>query len=935
MSVAFVRMTGSFINPYPAATDGVLELPQNEKDSTVTSASVFLADGRVFDTMVVDTEATKELKPNAEMLGAIEKYRPNELLAYNPKVFRLPVSRMPPASEITFDISYFQNLFFVAGKYEVTVPLRFPMGMLERPLENTLQLLVDVNTGTPDSDWGSTSHPLMIVPGSELVAPAYGGAGVDPRRMPQRFLLQLAPGHPIPNVDFSLSYRAWSSSILANALVEAGPAAASGAPTGNFCLFLSPPRPDAVGASFGRRITFLIDNSGSMAGRTMKVAAEALVQCLDRLTAADEFAICVFNHQRCWWAGQEKFDRLEQETTDSPDAGVATSLFAATPANLATAKRFVNSIVTTGMTNILTPLQQSFSLLRRADGSSGGGFAGSSSSYGASAVAPGAITNPIGRPIETMGPPILGPSAAAAAAGGLGGMPGGGGGGAGKMSLVFLLTDGSVENDDKICMWVKSSIDEMKRAGQSTPRIFTFGIGQWVNDHFINCLAQLGRGYADFALSTDSLEAKIVRQMSRASQPVLVDILIGLPGVSALEVFPFPIPDLYCGAPVIVSGRYEGPHPAAIHVRGRLPTGAEFQAAVPAFWSTSVPVAKLFARQQLDLLMSGHWLLGKSDPAAAEAQRRRIVDISVGNSVPCPYTTMIGFPTDQKSWNERHPDLTEKPGGAAGAGGAGGAGGGGGGGAAARGGGSAGGGPPGAAASSGGWTTGQKVAVGAAGVVALGATVAAGAALGNALASSGAVSGMVSTVVTVGGGVMGQVLGGLGQAAGTVAGAVGDVVTNCDCCGMDLGTCGGLPGFLDGCFGNVGSCCGDVLGCIPNTVSSIGSSCGDCCSAGGGFFTAVGGMVHGVCDNCGGCIGSMGDCCSTTMGSLSGVLGNCGEAAGSVCGALGGCSEGLCNVLGGCAGALGNVGECLGSVGGCLAESGGAVFEVVGSIAKC
>ena len=45
-----------------------------------------------------------------------------------------------------------------------------------------------------------------------------------------------------------------------------------------------------------------------------------------------------------------------------------------------------------------------------------------------------------------------------------------------------------------------------------------------------------------------------------ASLPVLTDVAVDIDGVDQCEIYPFPIPDLFVGAPLLVSGQYGGEH---------------------------------------------------------------------------------------------------------------------------------------------------------------------------------------------------------------------------------------------------------------------------------------------------------------------------------------------------------------------------------------
>ena len=55
--------------------------------------------------------------------------------------------------------------------------------------------------------------------------------------------------------------------------------------------------------------------------------------------------------------------------------------------------------------------------------------------------------------------------------------------------------------------------------------------------------------------------------------PVLLDVALGM-SVTDPQVFPNPIPDLFVGSPVVISGSYRGVFPQSIVVAGRIPAAA-------------------------------------------------------------------------------------------------------------------------------------------------------------------------------------------------------------------------------------------------------------------------------------------------------------------------------------------------------------------------
>ncbi|KAA0174742.1 hypothetical protein FNF27_03865 [Cafeteria roenbergensis] len=938
LSVAQVRIVGKFLNPQKTKVDAVLEVPTSIA-TTVTSASVFLADKRVIDTMVIDMTEMSGLSPEKGMLSALQRYKPREGSSYNPNVFRLPVEGIPANTEVSFEVAYFQDMDFHAGEFALRVPLRFdPPAVVEGGIANLSSVLgldVDVNTGTPEGAKGSrtSGHHLTITHGAEAMAEAAAASGTVAAgsAIPSRFCLALKEGAPVPNEDFVISYTAWTSRILANALVERVEPDESGGEQGVLSLFLSPPRLDVVGAVFGRSVVFLLDNSGSMHGAALETAKEALKQCLDQLAPSDTFAICIFNSSRTWWGGQAAHFAESGGNAATTPAAAGTVIHPASSAAISAAKSFVSTVSVSGCTDILTPVQQAFSVLGDAPPPAGEvagefanpAYAGSSPPLtgGHAGAAPAYPTGFAATPVHP--PPGMSyPGAAAAGAPKAGGppvehSPGGGT----RVPIVFLITDGAVTGDRNIVKFIR---DATKRAsdaaervkacgGRPSPatRMFTFGIGRWVNDHFLRMAAQVGRGHYSAALSTSDLAPRILALMERSSHPVLTDLAVGARGVTSFDCFPFPLPDLFCGAPVIVSARYKGAHPSEVFVRGRTAGGEELSWAVPTMWSQNVPVAKVFARRQLDMLIAQHWLLGGEAPSAdgskgsrpsgpeAEQLRERIVALSKQQQVPCPYTTMVGFPTTDSEFASRRkaqaedeaarkegrppPSASKEGGSAAGASGK----------------------------AKGGMSTGTKVAIAGGAVVALGATVAAGAAIGSAIASGTDVGGMVTGAVAAAGGGLAD----FGSFAADAASGIGDAVGDCDC-QLPCFSCLDMPPVLDSCFGDCGTCFGDALQCVPDTLGQMGAGCSACCS--GNLLDGIGGFAGSICENCGACTSGAGECIATgfgTCGSAAGdIFNSCGGAA---CSGIGSCVEGVA----GCAGSLG---DCVGGLGDCVGGIGSA-----------
>jgi len=286
ISVAFVTVTARYRNAAPRPAPCVLELPISQR-VTVTNVDIILDNGKAFASTVVDAGDTKGVKEDEELSGALAHYfsvvgANYRTASYDPDIFRVPFAPPPAGSVVTVRAQYFQNLDFVRGSYVLHVPMRVPPGTLEGPgIGERITSFCHINTGTEESKWEGTTHAMDVVEGegSRVVLASRKGPGAQ------------------PNADFVISYKAWSPQVLCNLQVQPTPDNRAG----SFTIFLSPPQADTITASFSRRIVFIIDNSGSMTGRPMENAKEALVSAIGLLQPADLFAICVFNHEQEWW----------------------------------------------------------------------------------------------------------------------------------------------------------------------------------------------------------------------------------------------------------------------------------------------------------------------------------------------------------------------------------------------------------------------------------------------------------------------------------------------------------------------------------------------------------------------------------------------------------------------------------------------------------
>ncbi|KAI3991883.1 hypothetical protein MKX01_012828 [Papaver californicum] len=202
---------------------------------------------------------------------------------------------------------------------------------------------------------------------------------------------------------------------------------------------------------------------------------------------------------------------------------------------------------------------------------------------------------------------------------------------------IFLITDGSVENEKHICELVRN---QATTRGSRFPRISTFGIGIHCNHYFLQMLALIGKGHYGAALHPDLIEIQFQRLYTTASSTVLANIVVD--NLDAIEVYPRCIPDLSSGNPLIVSGRYEGEFPDSLKVSGFLSDMSNFTINLKAQRAKGISLGRVVAKKQIDLLTAQAWL------SQSKEVEEKVAQISIQSSVPSEYTRMILCQTERE-----------------------------------------------------------------------------------------------------------------------------------------------------------------------------------------------------------------------------------------------------------------------------------------------
>jgi Ca-activated chloride channel family protein len=294
----------------------------------------------------------------------------------------------------------------------------------------------------------------------------------------------------------------------------------SGDRDGYFMLLAAPRVTVPKSRVLPKQVVFVLDRTGSMAGEKIAQARKSLLYCLNRLNPQDRFDVITFN--------------------ESPDI-LTRHLEPATEANVAGARRFVENIEASGGTNIDEALRAALTLLRNEDGRQ-------------KMVV-----------FLTDGLPTVGETNSETILRHVRELNGG-------SRVANLLPISSLQGRGRC-----SSSPAAKRGnrecglgeeGAARARLFCFGVGYDVNVPFLDRLADIGRGDADYVRPEEDIEVKVSAFYSKITSPMLSDLRLAFDGADVYDIYPKVLPDLFQGSQLVVTGRFRGEGGGTVRLTG-------------------------------------------------------------------------------------------------------------------------------------------------------------------------------------------------------------------------------------------------------------------------------------------------------------------------------------------------------------------------------
>ncbi|MBI4617586.1 MAG: VWA domain-containing protein [Planctomycetes bacterium] len=207
----------------------------------------------------------------------------------------------------------------------------------------------------------------------------------------------------------------------------------------------------------------------------------------------------------------------------------------------------------------------------------------------------------------------------------------------GRLPLVIFMTDGKPTISEREPGKILDKVGELNRNGA---RIFVFGVGDDLNTHLLDLIAEKHRGARSYVGDKDDIDTQVGSFYEKVSSPVLSDLALSFEGgVKISDLYPKKLPDLFKGTQLVLFGRYSGEGDVAIRLAGKIGAQARefvYEATFGATEARNEFLPRLWARRKVAYLLDEIRLHGESDELKDE-----IVRLGKQHGIVTPYTSFL------------------------------------------------------------------------------------------------------------------------------------------------------------------------------------------------------------------------------------------------------------------------------------------------------
>lgn len=210
--------------------------------------------------------------------------------------------------------------------------------------------------------------------------------------------------------------------------------------------------------------------------------------------------------------------------------------------------------------------------------------------------------------------------------------------------VIVFLTDGQPTVGETRLEMIVATAD---KAANDGTRIFCFGLGNDVNAHLLDRLAERTRAVSDYVAPDEDIEIKVSNFFGKIREPVLSNIHLTFPdGVRVSKMYPQALPDLFKGEQLMLCGRYTGEGSGDCVIEGTA-NGVPQKFTVPVVFpkqETAQPfISRLWASRRVAYLLDEIRLHGENTELKSEA-----TDLAREFGLVTPYTAYLILEDEQR-----------------------------------------------------------------------------------------------------------------------------------------------------------------------------------------------------------------------------------------------------------------------------------------------
>jgi Ca-activated chloride channel family protein len=204
-----------------------------------------------------------------------------------------------------------------------------------------------------------------------------------------------------------------------------------------------------------------------------------------------------------------------------------------------------------------------------------------------------------------------------------------------RPAVLIFLTDGLPTEG---VTEVPQILANVEASAGSSVRLFPFGVGYDVNTTLLDTLADRHRGTTGYVQPGEHIDEQVSSFYTKVSTPVLSDIELDFDRIVVEDVYPRPLPDLFAGTQLILTGRYRGDGPARITLTGRVEGSTREYVYEGTFRSEGGDpfIPRLWAARKIGYLLTQIRLYGEE-----EEWVDAVIELSTRYGIITPYTSFL------------------------------------------------------------------------------------------------------------------------------------------------------------------------------------------------------------------------------------------------------------------------------------------------------